>query len=215
MKNSLSNDDLTPFLNQLGQEETRQLNEMTHEETTELKELEKKREKKYEPARGLVPEEIKQSRLEELKRKQQVHKVIWVFNLYQEPGDLYLMINDYLESCELNKVLPSVPWMLKYIWISKDKMKELLEIWDAYSEVVKEWLLAIEDVLLRKWLTSEITSKILPLYLKNYHWYTEKSEQTIQKKEQSTVNIIVKPAITDDIDWRLIDIEDAEIVEGE
>ena len=76
MKNSLSNDDLTSFLNQLGQEETRQLNEMTHEETTELKELEKKREKKYEPARGLVPEEIKQTRLEELKRKQQVHRVI-------------------------------------------------------------------------------------------------------------------------------------------
>ena len=94
-------------------------------------------------------------------------------------------------------------------------MKEMLEVWDAYTEVLKEWLLAIEDVLLRKWLTSEITSKILPLYLKNYHWYTEKTEQTVKKKETKTVNIIVKPAIPDDVDNRLLDVEDAEIIEGE
>ena len=144
-----------------------------------------------------------------------ISKNIGVLNLYQEPGDMWIMINDYLQDTQEKKLLPSVPGLLLHLGISKDKMKELLWIGDAYSDVLSQWLLAIENVLLSKWLTSEITSKILPLYLKNYHWYTEKSEQTIQKKESKTVNIIVKPAIPDDIDNRLLDVEDAEIIEWE
>ena len=183
-------------------------------ETNDLMTLRKEREKKHEPKRNLLHEEQREERLISLRTKQSLWRKGF-FNIYKEPWDLWLMINDYLEQSQADNVLPSVPWMLKHLGVSKEKMKEIIWIGDAYSEVFKEWLLSIEDILLRKWLTNEITSKILPLYMKNYHWYTEKSEQTIEKKETHAVNIIVQPQITDKIDWRIIDVDDAEIIEWE
>lgn len=140
-------------------------------------------------------------------------KSIWFMNLYQEPWDLWLMINDYLATIQEQKDIPTIPWLLLHLGISKEKFKEVLWVGDAYSEVLSQWLLKIEDILLSKWLKSQITSKILPLYLKNYHWYTEKSETTEVKKHINQVNIVVKPAIPDDIDNRIIDVEDAEILD--
>lgn len=142
-----------------------------------------------------------------------VRKNVWVLNLYQEPWDMWLMINDYLKEMQDSMSIPTVPWLLLHLGISKEKMKEILWIGDAYSDVLSQWLLKIEDILLSKWLESEITSKILPLYLKNYHWYTEKTETTEVKKKINQVNIVVKPAIPDDIDNRIIDVEEAEILD--
>lgn len=142
-----------------------------------------------------------------------VHKSVWYLNLYKEPWDMWLMINDYLTTVQQNKDIPTIPWLLLHLGIRKEQFREILSVWDAYSAVLSDWLLKIEDILLSMWLKSEISSKILPLYLKNYHWYTEKTETTEIKKKINQVNIVVKPAIPDDIDNRIIDVEDAEILD--
>lgn len=150
----------------------------------------------------------KQQLLWEMKEKNKTW--LTLFQVYRTPLDLWLMINDYLENIENKKEIPTLPWLLSHISISKKKKNEILEIWDEFSEVLQMWLLKIEEVLLQKWLSKKLDSRLLWMVLKNYHWLKDNVEITQTEKKEHTVNIIVKPALNEDntknINSKIIDM---------
>lgn len=131
-----------------------------------------------------------------------------LFNVYKEPIDLWLMINDYLDT--VSKKMdekPTVPWLLVHLNLNKKQMNDLLNIGDAFSQVMSMGLLKIESILLNMWLNRKLDNKILSLALKNYHWLSEKTWNDNSSDESLKISFIIKPNIVWDVDDRIIEVE--------
>jgi len=174
-------------------------------EQNEIMELQRQFEKKYERDWKLIPADQVEERM--VKLKTLISWGIKLFSVYREPVDLRLMINDYLEDTQSKNEVPSIPWMLVHLNLSKKQMKELLDIWDSYTHVLNMGMLKIESLLVSKWLKKEVDSKTLWLVLKNYHWLSERVEEVKTERHEHTISVIVKPPITWEVDDRIIEVE--------
>ncbi len=174
-------------------------------EQNEIMELQRQFEKEYERDWKLIPADQVEERM--VKLKTLISWGIKLFSVYREPVDLRLMINDYLEDTQSKNEVPSIPWMLVHLNLSKKQMKELLDIWDDYTHVLNMGMLKIESLLVSKWLKKEVDSKTLWLVLKNYHWLSERVEEVKTERHEHTISVIVKPPITWEVDDRIIEVE--------
>jgi len=174
-------------------------------EQNEIMELQRQFEKEYERDWKLIPADQVEERM--IKLKTLISWGIKLFSVYREPVDLRLMINDYLEDTQSKNEVPSIPWMLVHLNLSKKQMKELLDIWDDYTHVLNMGMLKIESLLVSKWLKKEVDSKTLWLVLKNYHWLSERVEEVKTERHEHTISVIVKPPITWEVDDRIIEVE--------
>jgi hypothetical protein len=174
-------------------------------EQNEIMELQRQFEKEYERDWKLIPADQVEERM--VKLKTLISWGIKLFSVYREPVDLRLMINDYLEDTQSKNEVPSIPWMLVHLNLSKKQMKELLDIWDSYTHVLNMGMLKIESLLVSKWLKKEVDSKTLWLVLKNYHWLSERVEEVKTERHEHTISVIVKPPITWEVDDRIIEVE--------
>ena len=174
-------------------------------EQNEIMELQRQFEKEYERDWKLIPADQVEERM--IKLKTLISWGIKLFSVYREPVDLRLMINDYLEDTQSKNEVPSIPWMLVHLNLSKKQMKELLDIWDSYTHVLNMGMLKIESLLVSKWLKKEVDSKTLWLVLKNYHWLSERVEEVKTERHEHTISVIVKPPITWEVDDRIIEVE--------
>lgn len=174
-------------------------------EQNEIMELQRQFEKEYERDWKLIPADQVEERM--IKLKTLISWGIKLFSIYREPVDLRLMINDYLEDTQSKNEVPSIPWMLVHLNLSKKQMKELLDIWDDYTHVLNMGMLKIESLLVSKWLKKEVDSKTLWLVLKNYHWLSERVEEVKTERHEHTISVIVKPPITWEVDDRIIEVE--------
>lgn len=174
-------------------------------EQNEIMELQRQFEKEYERDWKLIPADQVEERM--IKLKTLISWGIKLFSVYREPVDLRLMINDYLEDTQSKNEVPSIPWMLVHLNLSKKQMKELLDIWDDYTHVLNMGMLKIESLLVSKWLKKEVDSKTLWLILKNYHWLSERVEEVKTERHEHTISVIVKPPITWEVDDRIIEVE--------
>lgn len=174
-------------------------------EQNEIMELQRQFEKEYERDWKLIPADQVEERM--IKLKTLISWGIKLFSVYREPVDLRLMINDYLEDTQSKNEVPSIPWMLVHLNLSKKQMKELLDIWDDYTHVFNMGMLKIESLLVSKWLKKEVDSKTLWLVLKNYHWLSERVEEVKTERHEHTISVIVKPPITWEVDDRIIEVE--------
>ena len=60
-----------------------------------------------------------------------------LFTVYKEPVDLYLMINDYLETTQKDTTdNPTLPGLLVHLNITKKQMEDLLELNDEFAQVM-------------------------------------------------------------------------------
>jgi len=180
---------------------------MNKEEFEEIYELEKLYQTEIDKQRALIPPEEIEERMLKLKTKAQYW--IKMFNLYKEPIDLFLMINDYLDTAKKDWEKPTLPWLLVHLNMTKQQMSEMLEIWDEFSRVLSMWLLKIEALLLDMWLSKKLDNRILSLALKNYHWLSEKIQTEEKFDYNHKIQVIIKPAITEelDLDDRIIEME--------
>lgn len=154
----------------------------------------------------MIPADEIEERL--LKLKTMNEHWLKLFSVYKEPIDLRLMINDYLDT--VSKKMdekPTVPWLLVHLNLNKKQMKEILEIWDAFSQVMSMGLLKIESILLNMGLNKKLDNKILSLALKNYHWLSEKLSDDKPSDESLKISFIIKPNIVWDVDDRIIEVE--------
>lgn len=174
-------------------------------EQNEIMELQRQFEKEYERDWKLIPADQVEERM--IKLKTLISWGIKLFSVYREPVDLRLMINDYLEETQRRNEVPSIPWMLVHLNLSKKQMKELLDIWDDYTHVLNMGMLKIESLLVSKWLKKEVDSKTLWLVLKNYHWLSERVEEVKTERHEHTISVIVKPPITWEVDDRIIEVK--------
>lgn len=174
-------------------------------EQNEIMELQRQFEKEYERDWKLIPADQVEERM--IKLKTLISWGIKLFSVYREPVDLRLMINDYLEETQRRNEVPSIPWMLVHLNLSKKQMKELLDIGDDYTHVLNMGMLKIESLLVAKWLKKEVDSKTLWLILKNYHWLSERVEEVKTERHEHTISVIVKPPITWEVDDRIIEVE--------
>lgn len=174
-------------------------------EQNEIMELQRQFEKEYERDWKLIPADQVEERM--IKLKTLISWGIKLFSVYREPVDLRLMINDYLEDTQSKNEVPSIPWMLVHLNLSKKQMKELLDIWDDYTHVLNMGMLKIESLLVSKWLKKEVDSKTLWLVLKNYHWLSERVEEVKTERHEHTISVIVKPPITWEVDDRIIEVK--------
>lgn len=174
-------------------------------EQNEIMELQRQFEKEYERDWKLIPADQVEERM--IKLKTLISWGIKLFSVYREPVDLRLMINDYLEDTQSKNEVPSIPWMLVHLNLSKKQMKELLDIWDDYTHVLNMGMLKIESLLVSRWLKKEVDSKTLWLVLKNYHWLSERVEEVKTERHEHTISVIVKPPITWEVDDRIIEVE--------
>lgn len=174
-------------------------------EQNEIMELQRQFEKEYERDWKLIPADQVEERM--IKLKTLISWGIKLFSVYREPVDLRLMINDYLEETQRRNEVPSIPWMLVHLNLSKKQMKELLDIGDDYTHVLNMGMLKIESLLVSKWLKKEVDSKTLWLILKNYHWLSERVEEVKTERHEHTISVIVKPPITWEVDDRIIEVE--------
>lgn len=130
-----------------------------------------------------------------------------LFSVYEEPLDMRLMVNDYLETARENYDVPSIPGMLVHLNLNKKQFSELMQLEDQYTQVLSMGMLKIESLLISMWLQKKLESKTLGLVLKNYHWLVDKVEEVRTHKHEHSVSVIVKPSIEDKVDGRIIDVE--------
>ncbi|HPC34191.1 MAG TPA: hypothetical protein PLP73_00890 [Candidatus Absconditabacterales bacterium] len=180
---------------------------MNKEEFEEIYELEKLYQTEIDKQRALIPPEEIEERMLKLKTKAQYG--IKMFNLYKEPIDLFLMINDYLDTAKKDGEKPTLPGLLVHLNMTKQQMSEMLEIGDEFSRVLSMGLLKIEALLLDMGLSKKLDNRILSLALKNYHGLSEKIQTEEKFDYNHKIQVIIKPAITEelDLDDRIIEME--------